>query len=187
MKMIVGLGNPGAKYKKTRHNIGRDIVERTAEVLRAPAFKKDKKHHALTTELNRSGNKIIFALPETFMNNSGEAVQSLASYYKIEQSDILVVQDEMDFELGSFAFSHGGGAGGHNGVRSIYDRIGDEIPRLRLGIGRPANKNITAEKYVLSNFSTGERLKLTFVKGKMIDAVTDWIDHGTSQSMNAWN
>ncbi len=185
MKMIVGLGNPGSKYDGTRHNIGREIVERTARFHGATP-RLEKKHKALIAEAALDGKKVLFVLPETYMNNSGEAVQSIASFYKIEDEDILIVQDEMDFEPFQFAFTKGGGTGGHNGIKSVYQHLSEDVSRFRIGIGRSMH-GVPSEKYVLQKFSAIEKMKLSFLKGKMIDALTDWSTEGLTKAMNMWN
>lgn len=187
MKLIIGLGNPGKEYEKTRHNVGRELVLRTAEVLSADAFTFDKKHDALTSSLNRSGLKVMFALPETFMNRSGDAVGKLIRYYKIKPEDVLIVQDDMDFDVGKFSFTLGGGDAGHRGVRSVYEHAGKDIYRLRVGIGRPSRQGTASEDYVLNRFSPTEKIKLGLTRGKMIDAITDWIDLDPAKTMNSWN
>lgn len=187
MKLIVGLGNTGKTYQGTRHNIGREMVEQTALFHQAGPFRTDKKLKALVSEVGLGDEKILFILPETFMNNSGEAVQAAASYFDIEPGDILVVQDEMDFEPFDFAFAKGGGAGGHNGIKSIYSHVSDEVHRFRIGIGRPSNKSLPSDKYVLQKFGAVEKMKLAFVKGKIIDAISDWMTEGLEQAMNNWN
>jgi PTH1 family peptidyl-tRNA hydrolase len=157
------------------------------EALNASSFKLDKDRHALVADMKINNDKVLFVLPETFMNNSGDAVSAVSKYYKISSENILVVQDEMDFAPGHFAFAKGGGAGGHNGIKSVYERVGEDVDRLRIGIGRPGDKRLKSDKYVLQRFSPGDRIRIGLVKGKMIDAIGDWIDHGLEKAMNAWH
>lgn len=185
MKLIVGLGNPGKKYEGTRHNIGREIVEMLADFYKAPAFKAEKKFKGLVSEVKINEEKVLLLLPETFMNLSGEAVSAAASYYKVKPEDVLIVQDEMDFEPFQFAFAKGGGAGGHNGLKSVYSHVGDDVARFRIGIGRPAN--IPAEKYVLQKFGPFEKVRYALTKGKFVDAVSDFATEGLTKAMNMWN
>lgn len=186
MKLIVGLGNPGNKYHHTRHNIGRETVEEFATFFKAQNFKMEKKFKGKITEVMIGQEKVFCLLPETFMNHSGESVQLVAHFYKIPAKNILIVQDEMDFEPFQFAFTKGGGAGGHNGVKSVYQHIGEDIARFRIGIGR-SQQNLPSETYVLQKFGTFEKLKRSFLRGKMVDAISDWASEGLTKAMNMWN
>src|SRR5689334_6786030 len=135
MKLIVGLGNPGKEYAGTRHNIGFRILDALAE----SPFKDESKFKSEISEMRVGSEKVILAKPTTFMNNSGEAVQALKSFYKLEDGDILVIQDEMDYMPGVFAFSFGNGPAGHNGIASIQEMLATrDFARLRIGIGRPS-------------------------------------------------
>jgi len=187
MKLIVGLGNPGKKYNGTRHNIGRELVEATARFHGAPDFKREKKFKGLFTETRINNEKVAFLLPETFMNSSGESVRATTDFYKISPSDVLIVQDEMDFDPLQFAFVNGGGASGHNGIKSVYAHFSDEVDRFRVGVGRPEKDGKPSDKYVLQCFSAFEKMKLAFLKGKMIDAISDWATEGLTKAMNMWN
>ncbi len=186
MRLIVGLGNPGKKYDGTRHNIGREIVRQTAEFHQASEFRLEKKYKALVTEAELNEKKVIFMLPETYMNNSGEAVRAISEYFKIQPEDILIVQDEMDFEPFQFAFAEGGGAAGHNGIKSIYKHVDEHVSRFRIGIGR-SHKGIQSEDFVLTKFGPVDSIRLSFLKGKMIDAISDWATEGLTKAMNMWN
>lgn len=187
MKLIVGLGNPGKEYVRTRHNIGWMLLDVLAEKLAATAFHKQAAFHAEIAEARVGSEKILLVKPTTYMNNSGETVNTLVSYYHLTPADVLILQDEMDYSLGKFAFAASGGAGGHNGIASIHQSLGTkEIGRLRLGISRPTGA-IKAQNYVLEAFSEEERdiLSKTFVLG--VQAIQAWIEQGLTRAMNSWN
>ena len=186
MKLIIGLGNFEDKYLETRHNLGWKAVTAFA-IKQHLLFKEDRRLHARITEGFLGAEKVMLALPTTYMNLSGEAVAALVHYYHLSIADVLVVQDELDIPLGSFRFSLGGSAAGHNGIRSIAQSLGDEtISRLRLGIGRPSHPQLI-EEYVLEKFSKDEQP----ITAKVIDegsaAIQDWIEHGLDKSMQLWN
>jgi len=161
MKLIIGLGNPGEKYEKTRHNIGFMAIESLREVIGGFSnWKLDKK---LETEVSRGHiasccEDVILAKPQTFMNNSGRAVQLLTTHYKLRPADVLIVHDDLDLELGTLRLSFASGSAGHNGVQSIIDTLGTkDFWRLRVGIGP---KRGAADKFVLKPFSRTEQLKV---------------------------
>jgi PTH1 family peptidyl-tRNA hydrolase len=135
MKLIVGLGNPGKKYERTRHNAGVWWAERLAHSAKA-TLREDSKFHGRTAKLPATESWVL--LPDTFMNHSGRAVAALATFYKIAPADILVVHDELDLQPGSAKLKFGGGSGGHNGLKDITVQLGtNDYWRLRLGIGHP--------------------------------------------------
>jgi len=150
IRLLVGLGNPGQEYERTRHNAGFWLVERFATA-RGVHFRKEAKYQALVARLDAEGGNpgTWLLLPQSFMNASGRAVQMLAGFFKIQPQEILVVHDELDFAPGVARIKQGGGIGGHNGLRDISQRIGShDYWRLRLGIGHPGDKNVVAD-YVL--------------------------------------
>lgn len=148
MKLIVGLGNPGEKYKDTRHNIGFIFVDKLSDE-NDVAWKFEKKFNA---EIARFDDTLL-AKPQTFMNNSGESVSKIMNFYDIELEDLLVVHDDIDLEHGNIKVEKGRGSAGHKGVQSIIDHLGtNEFERMRIGVGRPDNPNIETEDWVLMNF-----------------------------------
>ena len=154
-KLIVGLGNPGEKYKKTRHNIGFMLLDKLVENLSLD-FKFNANFNAEIAENKENNEKIIFCKPQTFMNNSGQAVSQLASYYKIEAKDILVVHDEIDLPFGEIREAFNSGSAGHKGVQSIIDHLGTkEFKRLRFGIKNEQNQ-LSTDVFVLKDFSKEE-------------------------------
>ncbi|MEA3272218.1 MAG: aminoacyl-tRNA hydrolase [Patescibacteria group bacterium] len=170
MKLIIGLGNPGRKYKKTRHNVGfrvlDEMIKDSSTSLRT-SFKFDKKFNA---DVVKKG-QIIFAKPQTFMNKSGEAVWAIQKYYKIKSDDIVVVHDELYLELGKVRESTGSRSAGHNGVQSIINLLDTKnFTRVRIGIG-PCPKKIPAEKFVLQKFSRKEEKELEEIIKRVIEII----------------
>ena len=149
MKLIVGLGNPGEKYKFNRHNIGFLAIDYLIDKFRASKISSKFKG-----ELYKAGD-YLFLKPTTFMNLSGESVKLVKDFYKIDNKDIIVIHDDIDLPLGALRFKRGGSSGGHNGLKSIDAHIGNDYWRIRIGVGRPENKEEVVN-YVLSNFSKDE-------------------------------
>ncbi len=155
MKIIFGLGNPGKKYQKTRHNIGFMILDLLAKEY-SVLFKSDSKTNSEIAEIVYAGEKILLCKPQTFMNNSGQVVSSLTNYYKLESQDILIIQDEIDLPFGQIKFSENSGSAGHKGIQSIIDHLKTkDFKRLRFGIEKEENK-LATEIFVLKNFSKEE-------------------------------
>jgi PTH1 family peptidyl-tRNA hydrolase len=154
IRLVVGLGNPGKEYERTRHNAGFWLIERYAQ-LQGVALRKDAKYQALVGR--KDNNDAWLVLPQSFMNASGRAVQMLAGFFKIAPAQILVVHDELDFLPGTARLKQGGGIAGHNGLRDISHRMGShDYWRLRLGIGHPGDKNAVTD-YVLQRPSAEDR------------------------------
>ena len=139
IRAIVGLGNPGKDYARTRHNAGFWFADAVAAAHRA-TFGKESKFRGELAQVRIDGDTLMIFKPMTFMNLSGEAVQALAAFHKIEPSQILVAHDELDLPVGSARLKAGGGHGGHNGLRSIHQHLGEAYLRLRLGVGHPGVK-----------------------------------------------
>ncbi len=157
LKLIVGLGNPGSEYTETRHNAGFWFVEELAAAHGA-SFRREKKFHGEVARVHIAGRDIWLLKPETFMNRSGQAIKSLASFYRIEAENILVAHDELDLEVGVIKLKKGGGHGGHNGLRDTIAHLGTkDFHRLRIGIGHPGSKNQVVD-YVLHRPSLDERI-----------------------------
>ncbi len=152
VKLIVGLGNPGQKYEKNRHNAGFLLLEELARSV-GVGFSRQVRFLGDVAEYSASLGKLYFLKPFTFMNRSGQSVSAIAKYYKILPEEILVVHDELDFDVGVARLKKNGGHGGHNGVRDIITSMGQkDFLRLRIGIGRPRSGKAVAD-YVLSDFS----------------------------------
>ena len=140
IQAIVGLGNPGADYVMTRHNVGWWLVDAVAQRERA-AFSTAKKLHAEACQVSLGGQRVHLLKPQTFMNKSGLSVQALCQFYKLSPAEVLVVHDELDLPAGTAKLKRGGGHGGHNGLRSVISHLGADFARLRLGIGHPGHKD----------------------------------------------
>lgn len=149
MKLITGLGNPGAKYARNRHNIGFMALDQIAADHGFSPWKG--KHHGAISEGRFGSDKVILLKPETFMNNSGQSVQAAMRFYKLEPADVIVMHDEIDLAPGKVKYKVGGGHAGHNGLRSIHAHIGPEYARVRLGVGHPGHKD-AVPRFVLRDF-----------------------------------
>lgn len=155
IKLIAGLGNPGKKHERDRHNVGFWLVSRLAESQRVD-LKSVAKYHGLLGKLLRPSGDLWLLLPQTYMNLSGKAVGALARFYKIQPEEVLVVHDELDFPPGAAKLKLGGGVAGHNGLKDIAAQLGTQgFWRLRIGIGHPGDKNLVAD-YVLKAPPTSE-------------------------------
>lgn len=166
MKLIVGLGNPGPSYLLNRHNVGFIILDMIAHDYNLPDFKS--KNKALITEGTIDGVKCLFLKPMNFMNNSGTSVSQIANFYKIPLEDILVFHDELDLPFAKIRTKAGGGAGGHNGLKSIDAHLGKDYGRIRIGIDHPGHKD-KVNSHVLGNFSKQEIEDLPYVLGPLSD------------------
>jgi len=155
MFLIAGLGNPGEKYSHTRHNIGFLIIDKIVKNLSLSNNINNPNFKAIVTKSQNS----LYIQPQTFMNLSGESIVSIADYYDIPNSNIIIIHDDIDLEFGSLKFKIGGGHGGHNGLKSIDSHIGKDYTRIRVGVSKPSNK-LDVANYVLSNFSKDEFVQL---------------------------
>ena len=203
MKLIVGLGNPGTKYEKTRHNVGFMVVEqflKDFEPVKDTLWIDNKKFKSDIAEINwqpfhGKEEKVILAKPKTYMNNSGLAVQLLTSFYKVPTSDVWIVHDDIDLPIGSMKIRFGGGTAGHHGAESIMEQLGtDKFWRFRLGIGvksqRPEAKGQmikNVEDFVLGNFTGAERGKVKDMVKKGSKAIQTGLEVGLESAMNRFN
>ncbi|MFL2801880.1 MAG: aminoacyl-tRNA hydrolase [Paracoccaceae bacterium] len=148
MKLLVGLGNPGEKYKLTRHNVGFMVLDRFISKLSIQDW--DKKFDSRFKKIISNEKRIILIKPLTYMNLSGYAVQKARNFYNIDNNNIIIIHDDIDLELGRVKLKNGGGDSGHNGLKSVIKNIGNEFIRIRIGVGRPEKIDVSA--YVLNNF-----------------------------------
>ncbi|MBU1349097.1 aminoacyl-tRNA hydrolase [Patescibacteria group bacterium] len=186
MKLLLGLGNPGTAYVGTRHNVGRASVEALTHRETA-TWKKDVKRHANIAKISFDRHEVLLARTTVYMNESGQALQALLSYYKIGIEDVLVVQDEMDLAPGRLAFLRDGGPAGHNGITDIHRALGrTDICRLRIGVGRPPTRK-PAEDWVLERPSDDDAAKIDDTVIRCMDAMEDWVLLGPEQAMTTWN
>lgn len=186
MKLIVGLGNPGTEYEKTRHNAGFMVVDELRRRWNLPEFKA--RQEAEISKGEEWGESIILLKPQTFMNLSGDAVAEAVSFYKIETTEGLwVIHDEIDLPLGTVRVQKNVSAAGHNGVKSIIERIGHrDFVRFRVGVGRPVGP-LPVEDYVLRPFDGSERAAAEAAVKKAADAVEKALKDGLTTAMNTYN
>jgi PTH1 family peptidyl-tRNA hydrolase len=184
--LIVGLGNPGADYKKTRHNAGFLLVEKLAARWQAE-WKNERRFHARLARAEREAGQVLLCQPQTFMNASGEAVGALLKFYRLPRTRMLVVVDDADLPLGGLRLRPGGSSGGHHGLESIEQHLGSrEFARLRLGIGRrDGAREIT--DYVLSRFDRAEAALMEQVLDRAASQAECWLDEGVQKAMNQFN
>ena len=183
MKLIVGLGNPGAKYRGTRHNIGFAVLDELAA--RWQVSFESAPVDALIAKV-RGADEVLLAKPLTFMNASGEAVGALLRYYKIEIADLLVVVDDVQLPLGKLRARVRGSAGGHNGLKSIVAHVGDAFSRLRIGVGRGDPRRDLAD-HVLTRFDADEAAEVERVTARAADAAEMFVTSGIGAVMNGFN
>ncbi|MEK7066922.1 MAG: aminoacyl-tRNA hydrolase [Patescibacteria group bacterium] len=187
MYLIVGLGNPGQEYENTKHNIGREIVEKCAKKCGVDGFEFDKKSNALVAQAKIEKEKVIFALPETFMNKSGLAVSALAKFYKVKPAAIFVVHDDVDLPAGKIKISFARSSAGHKGVEHIIKNLKtNEFYRLRVGIGQK-KKTKQAMEMVLKKFSAKETDEMKKVIKKTCDAIICTITESPDKAMTIYN
>jgi peptidyl-tRNA hydrolase, PTH1 family len=184
--LIVGLGNPGADYAKTRHNAGFLLVEKLAAQWRA-GWANEKKFQARTARAERGGRTVLLAEPQTYMNLSGESVGALVKFYQLPVERLMVVVDDADLPLGEIRLRPGGGTGGHHGLESVMQHVGSrEYARLRLGIGR---KDETRQivGHVLGKFSVAENALLDKVLERAAGQLECWLAEGIQKAMSQFN
>ncbi|MFA4844575.1 MAG: aminoacyl-tRNA hydrolase [Candidatus Margulisiibacteriota bacterium] len=185
MFLVVGLGNPGPEYAATRHNLGFKVIEELAVRLGLKSLKA--KHQSLVGEADIAGHKVILAQPQTFMNNSGTAVQGLLNWHKLDRSSLIVIYDDVDLEIGQIRLREKGAAGGHHGVESIIAVSGgSDFIRVRVGIGRESLSGDVAD-YVLQRIPPAERDSLAEAVMTAAEAVEAIIRDGLPVAMNKYN
>lgn len=184
MKMIVGLGNPGKKYEQTRHNIGFMIIDAFCE--KHGIVLSQEKFQAIYTKTTVNGEDVLVVKPLTYMNESGQAVQALAHFYKLEKADIIVVHDDMDLPVGKIRLRKSGSSGGQKGMASIIKHLStQEISRIRVGVGKTEKANVV--DYVLGKFPKEE---LALVEDSIVrssNALTYALAHSFDETMNHFN
>lgn len=181
LRAIVGLGNPGAEYERTRHNTGFWFVDLLAATHRG-SFRMEAKFKGELARIRIGNDELLLLKPMTFMNKSGEAIQALAAFYKLEPADILVAHDELDLPVGSLKLKRAGGHGGHNGLRSVHQHLGETYLRLRIGIGHPGSKDQVLG-YVLGRPNSADD---KLIRDGLIDAmnaVPVWLDQTLEKAM----
>ncbi len=179
MKLIIGLGNPGKKYEKTRHNAGFMLADKLRKEWDFPAFRIDNKFNSEISEgsykLKAKSYKLILAKPQTFMNNSGQAVKKIMKFYKIKPEDFIVIHDDLDIDSGKFKISEDSSAAGHSGVESIINALGTQkFTRVRIGIEgteKRKTRKIPGDEFVLKDFTSTENKTIQKVSGEIISSI----------------
>lgn len=185
MKVVIGLGNPGWEYQNTRHNVGFMVIDRLASNLKIDSF--EQKWNGLVANRLLKGEEIYLLKPMTYMNLSGKCIKSVIDATSVNFHDILVVLDDTELPLGTIRIRARGSSGGHNGLQSIIDECGTEdIPRLRIGIGRPP-ENVELAEYVLQPFGIEEKDLLEMIIDRAVDGILCWIFEGVENAMNKFN
>lgn len=186
MKLVVGLGNPGQQYERTRHNVGFRVVDRLANKW---GFKwNERRGKVILASGSVDTDKIVLAKPLTFMNLSGEAVAELARWYKVAPEDILIIYDELDLPVGRLRLGAKGSAAGHNGMRDIIAKLHtSDFPRLRVGIGHPTNSRMQGRDHVLSVASGDEGILLVTGEERAVEAILVLLAQGIEPAMNMFN
>lgn len=187
LRLVVGLGNPGAEYQDTRHNAGFMVVERLAAQAGA-GWRREKKFFAEVAEFPGAGVKWLLAKPQTYMNLSGDSVGLLVKFFRIRLPDVLVVTDDADLPLGSIRLKAEGGSGGHHGLESVELALGSKgYARLKLGIARPSHETRNIAGHVLGRFAPDERQVLELVLGRAVEQAECWGNDGIAKAMNRFN
>jgi PTH1 family peptidyl-tRNA hydrolase len=184
--LVVGLGNPGAEYVRTRHNAGFLVVERLAARWSA-AWRKESRFKARMARADRDGQRVWFCQPQTYMNLSGEAVRKVMDYYQVPLVRLLLVVDDADLPLGELRMRPKGGCGGHHGLESVREHAGADYARLRVGIGRRAAAGRQLTGHVLGVFAPDELELLEKVLETAADQVECWVTAGINEAMNKFN
>lgn len=183
--LMIGLGNPGREYRDNRHNFGFMLVDRLCVRLNARGMKLQSK--AIVTNAVYEGRRLLLAKPQTYMNLSGQSIQGLAHFYKLELDQLLVAHDDLDIPFGAIRIRPGGGPGGQKGVASAIERLGTkDFARLRLGIGRPPGRMDPAD-YVLQDFSRRELEDVSAILDRAADAALSFVTDGLEKTMNRFN
>lgn len=183
--LLIGLGNPGREYRDNRHNIGFMLIDRIAVRLNARGMKMQSK--AIVMDARYDDRKLILAKPQTYMNLSGQSVQGLTRFYKLPLSNVMILSDDLDLPFGTIRIRASGGPGGQRGLGNILEKLGTkDVPRLRLGIGRPPGRMDPAA-YVLQDFSREELKSLSEILDRGADAALEFVVNGLTSAMNKFN
>ena len=184
MKIIAGLGNPGAQYANTPHSVGFETVDALAAAA-GVSWEEKRQFKCLMARVSIAGQPVILVKPQTFMNLSGESVAPVVKYHNATPADLLVVQDDIDLPLGRMRIRKGGSCGGHNGVRNIIERLGtQDFARLKLGVGKDRSDVIG---FVLGKFSPDARKVMDVVVAEAAKAAAAVVSEGADRAMNAYN
>lgn len=186
MFLVAGLGNPEKKYDNTRHNIGFEAVKLFCD--KKNILLNKTKFKAVMGEGYVGGVKVIAALPQTYMNLSGESIGEIASFYKIPNENIIIIHDDISLDIGRLRIREKGSAGGHNGLKSIISHLGSDVfCRIKIGVGAPNHEDYDLADYVLGSFTKDERIALESVLKDAVSAVECIINDSPSKAMNEFN
>ena len=184
--MVVGLGNPGKDYEKTRHNVGFLVLDELANRKNIPIQKL--KYKALTNTTTMQGNRVLLMKPVTYMNLSGESVGQAARFYKLSPEQILVISDDVDLPVGKLRLRRRGSAGGHKGLTSIIQHLGtDQFPRIKIGVGGKPHPDYEMSDWVLGRFTTSDQKLIDETIRKAADAAEFFLAHGIEDAMAKYN
>jgi peptidyl-tRNA hydrolase, PTH1 family len=189
-QLIVGLGNPGAKYDQTRHNIGFEAIDALSRAWQIPLSENRKFQGIFGEGVAVKGQKVRLLKPTTFMNLSGQSIRAVTDWYKLPPESVLVIYDDMDLPIGKLRLRQSGSAGGHNGMKSTIAHLNSQnFPRLRIGIGSPRQKTGDGEvvSHVLGRFSVAERQAMSEVLKLVVDAVEMSVKQGIPKAMSLYN
>lgn len=186
VRVVAGLRNPGSDYEGTRHNVGHEVVARVAARSEESLGRAPSRVRGMLSQIGAGEDRTVLFAPNTFMNESGQAVRSVLVYHKVDPADLLVVHDDIDLDFGRLRLQVGGGSGGHNGIKSIEQSLGtQEFSRLKVGVGRPPGSMAPAD-YVLRRFSKSERADVDVMVEDAADVVDAWLeDRSRAQEMAA--
>ncbi|MBI5023226.1 MAG: aminoacyl-tRNA hydrolase [Candidatus Magasanikbacteria bacterium] len=188
MLLIIGLGNPGKEYEKTRHNVGFMTLDKLRSVLELDGWAANKKFYAEIAEKKIDAKKIILMKPQTFMNNSGQSAALVTKFYKIKPADIWVIHDDLDLPLGKIKIQRDRSAAGHNGVQSIINSLGtQDFIRFRIGIAPTKLTKKSGADFVLDKFSLTEKMTLKKTLSSTIEAIKFAINEGIEKTMTEYN
>lgn len=182
LRLIVGLGNPGGEYARTRHNAGYWLVDELAR-RQGGSFRSESRHHGELARVQLAGEDVWLLKPTTFMNLSGSAVLSIAGFYRIAPGEMLIAHDDLDLPAGALRLKEGGGHGGHNGLRDCIAKLGEKFWRLRIGIGHPGTRDEVVD-YVLRRASVDEQRLLDAAIIDAADMMPELIEQGAQKAMN---
>lgn len=181
LRAIVGLGNPGPEYERTRHNTGFWFVDLLADAYRG-SFRFEAKFKGDLARIRIGADEVLLLKPQTYMNKSGDAIQPLAAFYKLEPADVLVAHDELDLPVGTMKLKRAGGHGGHNGLRSVHQHLGPDYLRLRIGIGHPGTKDQVLG-YVLGRPNAADDKLIRDGLIEAMNAMPIWLSHTLEKAM----
>jgi len=185
VKVVVGLGNPGTKYQRGRHNLGFMVIDQFARERKVKV--REKKYHSLIGGLELNGEEVLLVKPQSYMNRSGEAVRDIVRALPVAAGDLVVIHDDLDLSLGRIRVRHRGGAGGHRGVLSVQEALGDaDFNRVRVGIGRPP-AGVDPTDFVLSPFSPEEMALVGELLPRAAEAVSTLLQQGCAKAMQIFN